>query len=180
MNFAASTAKVIFWYKEMSEYRKQVKGDAIQAAARFLLEETVRAAAKEKKVQTPPPESLPLLWVALVMGFVALVFVLLNVARIMRKYIFVLNNANLLPEDMTITTIQTMNLKDMMNAETMHDGTGEKLAIYDSETDADGEGEDAPDYRRLRKNMSAFLEDEQKKAVLPISPLIPSTPDARF
>lgn len=181
VNLAASISKLIFWHKEMNEYLKEKAAKNVAAAAKMVLIDAVRAAAKagkEKKPQEPPKETIALLIVALVVAALASGYVLLRVAGIMRKYIFVLNNANLLPEDMTVTTIQTLNLKDMMNAETMHDGSGEPLATYDSETD--GEGEHAADFKQLRRNMSQFLEDEQKKTLSPASPLMPATPDARF
>lgn len=139
INLSASVAKLIFYYKEVHENQKDIKAG--------------------RQPESEPLDDIGLLIAALCVSFVALFYVLLRIAGIMRKYIFVLNNANLLPEDMTITTIQTMNLKDMMNAETMHDGSGQRLVRIDSESETDND-DDTTSYSLMRRNISRQIESE--------------------
>lgn len=137
--------------------------DGVDEQVRCEIREAVRKAMDNatSKKQVTAQESLPLLIVALVLAVVALLYVLLRIAGIMRKYIFVLNNANLIPENTMLQTIQTVNLKDIMNAETAV-GTMRERNTYatlpsDSETD-DGEG------REMRTNLSSFLLSERRAA----------------
>lgn len=148
INLSTTIAKLAFHLKEKKGSSK------IEKASKFLLLETVRAPSSEKKVDSKKSnENELLLFIALGVSLFALVFVLVRIASIMKKYIFVLNNASLLPENMTIETIQTVNLKKAMARETLEDHSTPFHTNYDSELEEE-------DYSQMRRNVSSFLQNE--------------------
>ena len=160
VNVSTAIAYLAFNYKERAYIAKKATKEAAKKAgkptARFIISEVIRLTKK----QDPRDQSLVLLWISFAVGLFAMLFVLLRIADIMKKYIFVLNNANLLPESMLTQTIRTVSLKDAMEEETMRKfddrQTKEVLAEYDSDTDDDGQA----DYSSMRRNMSTFFERE--------------------
>lgn len=165
INLSTGIAKLSFLLKKTSDFyayqnKKGGTSAVVNAAARFFLSEyTVRAPARSGSSKPElPKDNLVLLCIALGMGVLALVFVLVRIAGIMKKYIFILNNANLLPEDIMVETIEHVNFKDMVAAET----EDAALLGYDSDSASDTD-DTGTNYRALRKNMSAFLQKERSE-----------------
>eukprot|EP00171_Calliarthron_tuberculosum_P014683 IDg14683t1 len=152
INLSAVLAKVGFALKEKAlEYEAQ-KGK--KAARMLMLSPVMRAKTKHSNV---PTDNFMLLIVALFVAIFALIFVLFRVASIMKKYIFVLNNANMLPEIMTIESIQAIRTKDMM-----HGAKYEAAHSDGSDTELD-DGE----FAQTRRNMSNFFTNEVKGGRMP-------------
>ncbi len=169
INLSTAIAKLSFNYKERSYYKKKLAEKAAAKAptvVKTALTHVMRAAATAKDsglpATDPREKSLVLLWIAFGMGLLAMVFVLLRIADIMKKYIFVLNNANLLPETMTTQTIHTISLKDAMEEETMrgHDTSAKGAAAFSYIDDSDTDADDFEEFSKMRRNLSNFFETE--------------------
>lgn len=165
INISTTIAKIAFHHKEKkgSQY--------VAKTTRFLLSSAVRAKEKKPGKLHLPLDNAALLYIALLVSTVALMFVLLRTAGIMKKYIFVLNNANLLPESMTIDMIQTINLKQAMIRETMEDHAEALRSSYDSEMEEE-------DYSQFRRNVSSFIQNESEypRAMSPVAEDLEGTP----
>ncbi len=186
VNVSTAIAKLAFNYKErnyLESKAKKAAGKAAGTAAKFIVMGTVRAAkdagakaGATAKTNDPFAANLALMWIAFAMGLVAMVFVLLRIADIMKKYIFVLNNANLLSETVLTQTIHTISLKDAMEEEAMRkhdDGEGnQQYHSFDSDSDDDG----FENYSQMRRNMSAFLENEGAPVTDEMGELTPLSP----
>lgn len=163
INISTGIAKIAFLLKKTEEYNAYLSKKSpvkVKAVSRFILSEySVRApaVAGATKKLVKPKDNLWLLVGALAMGLVALAFVLMRIAGIMKKYIFVLNNANLLPEDIMVETIEHVNLKNMTDADT----EDAELLAYDSDTASDNTTK--KNYRALRRNMSEFIRKERSE-----------------
>lgn len=162
-NLSTCLAKVAF-LKETAEYNKYNAIKKVATAAKFALAESVRAAADTKSAYAAPKkptENLNFLLIALGMAVIALSFVLYKIAGIMKKYIFVLNNANLLPEEIMLETIEHVNIKNSNGSWIDSDKEEDQdLASYDSDS---GRGnDDGPtDFGALRRKMTTFIAQEQ-------------------
>ena len=158
VNLSATLAKVGTAAKKRSS---PPKGTA-KKAARFLVSVVHQAkngtSAQAAKPAVPgvPDESFLLLMIALLIAFLTLGYVLLRIAGIMKKYIFVLNNANMIPETLTIEAIQTLRVKDIMK------NNYEPMYVDGSDTEVD-EGE----YAQARANMSTFFSNEVQGGRMP-------------
>lgn len=164
VNISTCIAKLSFLSKEIADYNKSKA--ALAKSAKFEILESVRAAAEASKGEKnlkKPTESMTLLTIALVLSVLALGFVLFHIATIMKKYIFVLNNAGLLREDMMIETIENVNI----NNATGRGGDKEEeqpLASYDSDSGDDNE-DDPTDFGALRRKVTTFIAREQSGGV---------------
>jgi len=180
VNISAGLAFVAFHLRDRAAFHSYVSG---KNSAKFLMPQVGSEGIGGLSMRAPkgaskdppkkPEESLFLLILALLMGILTLSFVLWRVAGIMKKYIFVLNNANLIPEHMTVETIRHINLKDAMAAETLHGGdsiinSNNNSKYYPMDFESDSEYEtDNPDpeaeintYRSMRRNLSNFIASE--------------------
>lgn len=151
INLSAALAKLGFAIKERSLKNSAEKNPSTTTAK--LVGTSVRVVSKNVTQQ----DDLRLLIVALLVGVFALVYVLFRVAGIMKKYIFVLNNANMLPEVMTIESIQAIRTKDMMH------GRNYEPALSDGSDTELEEGE----FAQTRRNMSNFFTNEVKGGRMP-------------
>ena len=158
VNLSATISKLGFLIKARAQAAEHAK------PAASICDKVVRAVVAPgaaEKIPKEPLESLTMLLVALGMGILALAYVLLRIANIMKKYIFVLNNADLVPDHLMDETIQTVNLKDMIKVSTTRDENGEVLARYDSDSDEDVTEEEQPqDHSVLRRNMTSYIESQ--------------------
>jgi len=160
----ASTTERLFWFGSHRFYLFCVE------TALFFTNVTLSASLAKVafffKDTKPTGESIVFLSISTAVAAAALVYGLFRIAGIMKKYVFVLNNANLLPENITLETIRRVNLKDVMEAETMRDDVGERLIPYESETD-DEKHDDQSNSRAVRGNLSKFIgnqKEEEEKA----------------
>lgn len=156
VNLSATLAKVGFALKERAQNGKPDATSKPAAVVRMLVDTSLRA-AKKTKTKTVT-DDFTLLMVALLVAFFALFYVLLRVAGIMKKYIFVLNNANMLPEVMTIESIQAVRTKDMIH--------GDKYEAAAHSDGSDTELEDG-EYAQTRRNMSNFFTNEVEGGRMP-------------
>lgn len=106
-----------------------------------------------------PPENRRLLLITLGVSIVSFGIVLHRIATIMPRYIYVLNNANLLSENMTLETIQRVNLKNAMQKETM-----EQPVTSSSQPESEVEEEN---YKQIRRNVSSFLHSNNEEIIQP-------------
>ena len=170
VNVSTAIAKLAFNYKERAYLNQKDAEKAAKAAGKsvkMLVDVAVHAlqATTSKKKIDPRKQSLLLLWIAFAVGVFAMLFVFVRIADIMKKYIFVLNNANLLPESMMTQTIHTISIKDAMEEETMRGyDTGadptQQFASYDYDSDDD----EFQNYSQMRRNISTFFENEGNAA----------------
>ncbi len=155
VNVSATLAKVGFAIK------KKTSGEKKKApTVRFLMEMVSHQTkptgpAKPAGAAGKKKEDFFLLLMALLVAFIALFYVLLRIAGIMKKYIFVLNNANMLPENMTIQAIQTVRIKNLLDGDDDYREDG-------SDTEMD-EGESA----QQRRDLSTFFNNEVQGGHMP-------------
>lgn len=152
INTAATIAKIAFLLKERnSKYPGTTK-----SSAHFIMETVMRAAAasgaSKPAKNSSQNESMLLLLIALLVAVLVLLYVLLHIAGIMKKYIFVMNNANLLPESITVDSIETVRLKNILPSDTTRQE--DTSAGYRSE-------EDEQDFSQMRRNMSRFIRSNE-------------------
>lgn len=156
-----STTERLFWFGSHRFYLFCVE------SALFFTNVTLSASLAKIafffKDTEPTGESLVFLIISTVVSGAALVYVLFRIAGIMKKYVFVLNNANLLPEGMTLETIRVVNLKDVMEAETMRDDEGERLFPYESASETDDDRDNPNGSRVVRGNMSKFIRTQKEE-----------------
>lgn len=155
----ASPAEKLFWFGSHRFYLwcvewvlffATVNVAATLAQFGMVVKEINDKAEKEGK----PAKPIPVINIAaVVVTFIALFYVLLRIAGIMKKYIFVLNNANMVPETMTIQAIQTVRLKANLQTD-----------VYDSRgaesDDSDDETEDSDAARERRRKFWKFFNNE--------------------
>jgi len=140
VNLCASVGKLIFFAKNLwlNPYEK--------ADSKYKM--TVKATAG-KALDDKSTENSTLLILALVLSLLSLIYVLLRVAGIMKKYIFVMNNASLLPKEEIDSAIADVN--------SLHDS--EVLEIHKNEEEVDEDAEPSP---VLRRKLTKFVESHGK------------------
>lgn len=78
----------------------------------------------------------------------------------MKKYVFVLNNANLLPEDIMLETIEHVNFN--VNRSSIDSDKEEETALARFGSDSGSVNDDEPnDFGALRRKMTTFIAQEQ-------------------
>lgn len=120
--------------------------------------------SSDGKSKEEPEEmaALSLFLAALIISIVSLFYVLIRIAGIMKKYIFVLNNASLLPESVTIQAIHNIRLKRHLQSEMYGidlDGSGG--------SGSDTEMEDAEAAKARRSKYWGFFQGHAKNGELP-------------
>lgn len=133
INVSASIAQLAFVLKETGGKVEENENTVVRlekgAVSVVDLLESLRASASN--AQEKESSSLLLLVVALSVGVFSLLYVLLRVAGVMKKYIFVMNNAQLLPKievDVAIKDVSGNKREDSTTCRNCCKGTGAETA----------------------------------------------------
>ena len=166
INLAAVIAKLIYWFKitNRGSSKKSVDEGAkvVKDSAKLIINSLVRAAASGQK-QAEDPGKLSVRIPGLVVGLVMTFYILILVARIMRKYIFVIHNADLVSDFITETTIRTIDRNALLDDSSMSQVNNiETESRFEEDKDVSSK-----DYSQLRKNISYFMEELQEKTQKP-------------
>ncbi len=137
VNLSATIAKLMFHLKghRPGVAKEALKGTAVHAAA-------------VPKVVVNAEESSTILFVTLGISIFTSLYVLFRSARIMRTYIFVLTNANLIDENVAVQMIHSVKFKNMLDGD-----PSEQNAKDDSDSDGDNEEENVANRRALSEYM---------------------------
>lgn len=152
VNMASTIAKIAYLLKEsVKKSHKYSSTTSVRIPLISVLRASQPAASASKVKSQAQSESLLLWCISLCVTVLVLGYVLLHIAGIMKKYILVMNSANLLPESITIDSIETVRLKNVLPSDTTKvDDTAQG---YQSE-------EEEEDFSQMRRNMSRFIRSE--------------------
>lgn len=154
-NYTAKSANT----KQLSS----VASNSTIACAEFL------AVSSEKSTRTYPNSSLMIL--ALIVGVIALIFVLFHVGAIMKKYIFVMNNAQILPREEIEAAIRDVGYADYEGrgkSDSIRDSTSPNMhsvTVAKSVNDFIEQDNDENDNIALRRQMTKYMESNDTGAV---------------
>lgn len=166
INLSATLAILGFALKDAKGKGKDKAAKSGAAVAKFVVRAAADTAKAKADGKTAPKQDLLLLSIALIVAIVALVYILTRIAGIMKKYIFVLNNANLLPESMTIQAIQNIGLKRLLNRD-LYGDSAETSYNQALESDAEEDSSFRAKSADMRRGISSFLGTEAEKGYMP-------------
>jgi len=163
VNLATTLAKVGTAAKKINSPPEKIKAGAKMLV--FSVHQKTNTTAKPAAgypLEHPPElaENFMLLGIALLVACIALFYVLFRIADVMKKYIFVLNNANMIPESMTIEAIQTIRVKDaILGGGGFRNNGDESPNNYAYVDGSDTEVEDG-EYAKGRHDLTSFFNKE--------------------
>lgn len=164
VNLATTLAKVGTLAKKRNSSKvAKVTARLVEIAVHQATKNTTATPFKSVTVSAADIEdSFFLLMIALLVAFITLFYVLFRIADVMKKYIFVLNNANMIPETMTIEAIQTIRVKDIAHGKGIYHSSNdgdESPSAYAYVDGSDTEVEDG-EFAKGRHDLTSFFNKE--------------------
>ncbi len=146
INVSATAAKLAFHLKKD---RKQKGSDSVS------LKNVFTAVHKtEEEFNEPQSENSTLLAIALIVSILSLLYVLLRIASIMKKYIFIMNNAQLLPMEEMETAIADVD-RSNRSLSAISDNRDRKNDTAHTETETLDKNEESND--ALRRKLTKYI-----------------------